>query len=150
MAEYNFEFSGWRAIAALVAVTAIFGARLVSFSDKTDDQVLMKNLEMQLMSEYYPTEVERMKAAVKAGDDETVQSVLDAKVSIDSVEASSPPLNFSTPKKVVVKVVYSLNDSVGTVKQETVYYLYNHGLLLGNTWSYQYKTNKMHYYMNFL
>lgn len=149
MSEHNFGFSGWRAVAALLAVAAIFGARLVSFSDKTDDQVLMKNLEMQLLSEYYPDQVVRMKAALEGKDDVGVQSVLDTKVIIEAVEASSPPLDFSTPKEVVVKVTYSLNDSNGTIKTETVYYLYNHGSI-GNIWSYQYKTGKIRYYLNFI
>lgn len=148
MPKYDLEFSGWKAVAALLVVAAIFGARIVSFSDATDDQDLMADLEMQLMSEYYPTEVERMRTAIEAKDDDAIRSVLDAKMSIDSVQISSPPLDFSTPKKVVVKVTYSLNDSVGTVKKETVYFLYSHGTI-GNTWSYQYKTNEIHYYLNF-
>ncbi|MGA1843334.1 MAG: hypothetical protein ACMUIS_02090 [bacterium] len=76
------------------------------------------------------------------------ESVTGAKPMIESVQISSPLLDFSTPMDVVVKVVYSLAEGPKTRDRKTVYYLYRHGTI-GNTWSYQYETTAVRYYLNF-
>jgi hypothetical protein len=63
------------------------------------------------------------------------------------VKVSAPLLDFSSPRDVVVKVVYSLSDGDRRRDRKTLYYLYRHGL--GNTWSYQYETTSIAYYLNF-
>ena len=48
----------------------------------------------------------------------------------------------------MVKVVYSLAEGSKTRDRKTLYFLYRHGAI-GNTWSYQYETSAMRYYLNF-
>jgi len=153
MPEVQVKLRGWQVAVAAVVLAGVVAVRLVTFSDKKDDRALVQNIEMQLMSEYYPDEAARLRAAYESGDVEATQKVLDSAVStmcnIDSIRASYPLFDFSTPKDVVVKVTYSLIDSSGPRATETVYYLYSHGAI-GNIWSYQYKTTSVSYYLNFL
>ena len=90
---------------------------------------------------------------VRSGDADKIsiaaKSVTTTQLSIDSVKVSYPLFDFSTPKDVVVKVTYSLNDASGTYQTKTVYYLFKHGGLF-NVWQYQYKTGAISYYLNFL
>jgi hypothetical protein len=70
-------------------------------------------------------------------------------VNVESVQASYPLFDFSTPKDVVVKVIYSLKDTFGERDRKTKYYLFCHGSL-GNNWRYEYETSVVSYYFNFL
>ena len=153
MSDLKFEFKGWQAVIVILVIIAVIAVRFLSLSDKKDDKALMKSLEVQLMSEYYPEMAERMKAAVDSGEDnvisEAAESVTTTKLKIDSVMVSYPIFKFSTPKKVVVKVTFSLEDVSGAYQTKTVYYLYKQGGML-NTWQYQYKSGAMSYYLNFL
>jgi hypothetical protein len=153
MSELKVEFKGWQAIIVIVVLIGGVGARFMTLNDKKDDKALMKALEVQLMSDYYPDMTDKLKAAVDSGDTDEIsnaaESVTTTRVSIDSVEASYPLLDFSTPKDVVVKVTYSLNDASGIYQTKTIYYLFRYGGLL-NIWQYQYQTNAIKYYLNFL
>lgn len=153
MAELKAEFKGWQAVVVVVILIGIVGARFMSLDDKKNDKDLMKALEVQLMSEYYPDVVDRLKAAADSGDADEIsmaaESITTTRVSVDSVKVSYPLFEFSTPRDVVVKVVYSLKDSSGTYQTQTNYYLFRQGGLL-NTWQYRYQTNAMKYYLNFL
>ena len=153
MSDLKLEFKGWYAIVVILIIIAIIIFRFLTLSDRKDDKELMKSLEVQLMSEYYPDMADRMKAAVDSGETEeitaAVESVTTTTLKIDSVKVSYPIFKFSTPKKVVVRVTFSLEDVSGTYQTKTVYYLYKNGGLL-NRWQYQYKSSAMSYYLNFL
>ena len=153
MSEFNIKVTGWKAIAAVVVVIGIFGVRLMTFSDKKDDNALMRKIELQLMTDYFPDDVEKLKAVYEAGDVDEVErvakSITTTRLNIESVQASSPLFDFSTPKDVVVKVRYSLQDASGTRERGTNYYLFKHGAL-GNSWQYKYQTSAVFYYLNFL
>jgi hypothetical protein len=64
-----------------------------------------------------------------------------------SVQASYPVFDFSTPKDVVIKVVFSLDDVTGAGEQRTIYYLFKRGVF---DWQYQYITTPINYYLNFM
>ena len=153
MSELQVQFKGWQAIVVIFVLIGVVGARFLTLDDKKGDKALMKALEVQLMSDYYPDMADKLKAAVDSGDSDDIsnaaESVTTTRISIDSVKASYPLFDLSTPKDVVVKVTYSLNDASGTYQTKTIYYLFRHGCLL-NTWQYQYQTNAIKYYLNFL
>ena len=153
MSEYKIKLTGWKAIAVVVVLIGIFGIRLMTFNDKRDDESLMKKIELQLMTDYFPDDVEELKAAYESGDmdevAEVAESITSTTLNIESVQASYPLFDFSTPKKVVVKVKYSLDDASGTREQGTNYYLFKHSSL-GNIWEYKYDTSVVSYYLNFL
>ena len=125
----------------------------MTFSDLRDNETLVKKIELRLIADYFPDDVEKLKAAYESGDtaefDELVQSVTSTTLNIDSVQASYPLFNFSSPKEVVVKVTYSLDDDSGTRERGTNFYLFKHGSL-GNSWSYRREASVVSYYLNFV
>lgn len=153
MSEYKFQLTGWQAIVALVILIGIFGIRLMTFSDLRDDENLVEKIELQLIADYFPDDVENLKAAYESGDtdefDELVQSVTSTTLNIETVQASYPLFKFSSSKKVVVKVSYSLDDDSGTRAKGTNYYLFKHGSI-GNSWSYKREATVVSYYLNFV
>lgn len=153
MSEYKFQLTGWQAIVAIGVLIGIFGIRLMTFSDLRDDESLVKKIELQLIADYFPDDVENLKAAYESGEtdelDRLAQSVTSTTLNIESVKASYPLFKFSSSKKVVVKVTYSLDDDSGTRDTGTNYYLFRHGSI-GNSWSYKREANAVSYYLNFI
>ncbi len=123
----------------------------MTLNDMTNDTSLMKHLDTLLMDEYSPHVVEQMRTAVDTGDNSMIEkaanSVTSTKVNIVSVQASYPVFNFSLPKDVVIKVVFSLDDATETGEKRTIYYLFNRGVL---GWQYKYITSSLRYYLNFM
>ncbi|MFC1580293.1 hypothetical protein ACFL4N_05210 [Thermodesulfobacteriota bacterium] len=152
MAEAKIHLKGWQGLVVLVVLIGVVIVRLTTFSDNKDDSALMQKLEVQLMCDYFPNEAAKLREAYDSGDSEELQnavkSVTTAKLNIESVQTSSPLFDFSTSKDVVVKVTYSLVDASGTRDRKTKYYLFKHGSV-GNSWSYQYETGVVRYYLNF-
>ena len=153
MSELNIKLTGWKAAVAIVVLIGIFGVRLMTFSDLRDDETLMKKIELQLLTDYFPNDVETLKAAMETGDtdeiEEVANSITSTTLNVESVEASYPLFKFSSPKKVVVKVTYSLDDDSGTREKATNFYLFKHGSL-GNIWTYKHETTAVSYYLNFI
>lgn len=152
MSEVNITLKGWKSVLALVVVIGLAGFRFMTFQDRTADNNLMRDLEIQILSDCIPKESARLQAAMDSGEtdriSETTQSFIGAKPKIESVQISSPLLVFSTSQDVVVKVVYSLSEGSLTRDRKTLYYLYRHGAI-GNTWSLRHKTTALNYYLNF-
>ena len=152
MSQVNIKLKGWQAVLALIVLIGLAAVRFVTFQDKTDDNDLMRSLETQIMSDYLPKETARLREAVDSGDQSRIsqvaESVTGARPQIESVQVSAPLLDLSTPKDVVVKVVYSLAEGSKTRDRKTLYFLYRYGAI-GNTWSYQHETTAMRYYLNF-
>jgi hypothetical protein len=148
----NIKLGGWHAIVAIVVLVVLVGIRFMTFQDKMNDKNLVDSLKTQIVSDYFPAETERLKEAVNSGDNnrisEVAESVTGAKPKIESAKISAPLLSFSTSEDVVVKVTYSLSEGSRTRDRKTLYLLYRHGAV-GNTWSYQYKTTALRYYLNF-
>lgn len=153
MSEYKFQLTGWQAIVAIVVLIGIFGIRLMTFSDLRGDETLAKKIELQLIADYFPDDVENLKAAYESGQtdefDRLAQSVTSTTLNIESIKASYPLFKFSSSKKVVVKVTYSLDDDSGTRDKGTNYYLFRHGSI-GNSWSYKREASVVSYYLNFI
>lgn len=153
MPEARVKLTGWQALIGGVVLIGLIGARFATFKDMKGDETLTKALEQLLIADYFPDDVERLKAAYASGDvaksTAVAKSVTTTRVNLDSVQASSPLFEFSTSQDVVVKVTYSLNDASGTRRQTTNYYLFRRGSL-GNTWQYQHDTTAVRYYLNFL
>jgi hypothetical protein len=153
MSELKIKLTGWQAIAVVVVFIGIFGIRLMTFNDERDDADLMRQIELQLMTDYFPDDVEKLKAAYETGDmdevEEVAQSITSTTLNVESVKASYPLFDLSTPKDVVVKVTYSLNDDSGTREKATNYYLFKQGYL-GNIWTYKHETSVVSYYLNFI
>lgn len=152
MAQLNIHLKGWYAALAVFVIIGLVVFRFLSFQDKIDDKNLMKLIETQIVSEYFPEEVARLQASVDSDDRDlmaqTVKSVTGARPVIESVKISAPLLSFSSSRDVVVKVVYSLSEGSDTRDRKTVYYLVRHGVI-GNTWQHRYESNVLSYYLNF-
>ncbi len=153
MPEVNFELSGGKAVLAIIAVVIVIIIRLVSLGGEEDDKELIDKLQMELTSYYYPNEVERLKAAMASGDkdelDRVAKSVTSTKLKIDSVQTSYALFDFSSPKKVIVKVSYSLVDDTSVHDQQVKYFKFEYGGI-ANKWRYEYESSKAGYYLNFL
>jgi hypothetical protein len=148
MAEIQFKLSGWQAIVVLIGFVIV---RLATFSDKRGDADLLQELEFQLMTEYFPDDVANLEEVYESGDeeelDEAVESITSTELTIISVQTSSPLLSFKSNEKVIVKVVYSLDDAYDNRQKGTKYYRFQHGAL-GNTWRYRYNASIASYYLN--
>jgi len=149
----NIHLKGWQIVAALIVLAGLAGFRLITFQDKTGDLNLMRDLERQIISDYFPGEADRLREAVNSGDSNKISDVTDsitnAKPKIESARISSPLFSVSTTEDVVVKVVYSLTEGTKTRDRKTLYLLYKHGAI-GNTWSQQHKTTAIRFYMNLI
>ncbi len=125
----------------------------MTFNDMKDDDDLIQELQIQLVSDYLPNDAEKLRVAIESGDKNNIamiaESVTSAKLNVESVKVSSPLFQFSSPKDVVVRVTYSLNDSSGSRDKRTVYYLFKHGGTF-NPWQYKYESSKIRYYFNFM
>jgi hypothetical protein len=152
VSEIKFELTGWKAILVLIAVVILTGFRFLSFQDKIGDEKLIQNLKQQILSDYLPQDVDRLKQAVESGDhtriSQAAATVTGTEINIESVQMSAPLVDFSTSKDVVVKVVYSLRNGSEVQNRKTLYLLYNHGAV-ENTWSYCCQTSALSYYLNF-
>lgn len=151
MSEYKTKLSGWQAIVVVVVLIGVVAARFMTLDDMRNDKGLMKHIDTLLMDEYSPYVAGKVRAAYDTGDkdkiEESVKSVTSTKVNIVSVQASYPIFDFSTPKDVVIKVVFSLDDVTETGEKRTIYYLFKHRTL---GWQYQYITTSLNYYLNFV
>ena len=125
MAEFKVQLSGWWAIVGCLVLVGVVVFRFMTVSDLRDDQELMLQVETLLMNEYAPHVLEKMRSAVDAGDEATIEKtaevVLGTEVMVQSVEASYPLLKFSLPKEVVVKVVFSLDSSDRSGEKKIIY-----------------------------
>jgi len=152
MSQLNINLKGWQAISALLVLAGLAGVRFMTFQDKKNDTDLIRSLETQIRSDYMPKETARLQAAMDSGDrnkiTEAAEAVTGTKPKIESVQISSPLLDFSTSSDVVVKVVYYLTEGSKIRDRKTLYLLYQHGAI-GNTWHYQHKTTAISYYLNF-
>ena len=153
MSEHKIELTGWKAIVVVVVLIGVLGARLMTFNDKEDDKALMREIEVLLIGDYFPDDVEKLKAVYETGDRDEIErvakSITSTKVNVDSVQASYPLFDFSSAKKVVIKVRYSLNDASGTREKRTKYYRFKHSSL-GNIWQYKLESSIVSYYLNFI
>jgi len=149
MAEKTIKLTGVNAIIASVILLAVVLVRLATIGQNTDEE-LLRVLDVQLMSKFYPNQVARMKAALEQTDLEAIEadasSIIEAKVKILAVQTSYPIMGFSYPRKVIVKVKYDLDDQSGDKIQ---YYRFKEGVV-GSQWLYQYESNVISYYLNFL
>jgi len=149
MAEKTIKLTGVNAIIASVILLAVVLVRLATIGQNTDEE-LLRVLDVQLMSKFYPNQVARMKAALEQTDLEAIEadasSIIEAKVKILAVQTSYPIMVFSYPRKVIVKVKYDLDDQSGDKIQ---YYRFKEGVV-GSQWLYQYESNVISYYLNFL
>jgi hypothetical protein len=150
LAELKGQFKGWQAIVVIAVIIVVIVIRFISLSDMRNDKDLMKHIDALLMNEYAPHVAEELRDAVETGDNDeegnSVKSILSTKVNIVSVKASYPFFDFSTPKEVVIKVVFSLDADNKSGEERTIYYLFKKGVF---GWQYQYITTSSNYYLNF-
>lgn len=145
MSELKVQFQGWQAVLVIVVIIGVVIIRFMSLDDLMSDQELKKHIDGLLMNEYAPYVADNLREAYEEG--ENVETVLSTRVNIESVQASYPVFDFSTPKDVVVKVVFSLDDDSGKGEKKTIYYLFRHGVF---GWQYKYITTSLSYYLNFM
>lgn len=153
MPELELNFSGWKAVVVIVIVLLVIGVRFITFKDQKDNKALVKEIELELTTEYFPDDVAKLRAAVDSGDEDEIsdvaESITTTKLNIEAVQISRPLFDFSSSKDVIVKVKYSLNDATGTRKAGTNYYRFENGLIV-NSWRYKGKSSVVFYYLNFI
>jgi hypothetical protein len=152
--KLNFTLSGWHALVGIVVIVLFLGGRIVTMDDMSNNKKLMKEVEFELMTEYFPDDVNKMKSLFESGNTDefnrALESTLSTKMNVKSVKASYSIFDFSTKDRdVVVKVAYSLEDAYGTRKKETKYYLFEHKPVI-NGWRCRGETFKWRYYSNFI
>ncbi len=153
MSTHEIKLTGWKGVVALVVIVGLIGYRFISQKDLTDDPDLMFKIEMELKTLYIPDQVDQMKAAQEAGDtkklEELAKKLTTTKLKVLSVQASQPMFDFSSPKDVVLKVTYTLEDASTAAEEQTNYYLFEHSSLTDN-WRLLHRSNPVSYYLNFL
>ena len=153
MAEVEFKLSGWQAAVAIVVIVGVLIGRVVSFGDASGDSELMKKLDLELTTEYFPGDVDRLRGTLDTGDrDEisrTAKSVATTKLTIKSVRTSYPLFNFDANRNVIVRVDYSLDDGFDNREEGTKYYRFIHKSMV-NVWEYRSQTSAAFYYLNFI
>jgi len=146
MPEHQIKLTGWQAVIGLLILIGIIGVRLMTFTSGTDDHDLMEKIEFQLTTEYFPQDVDKLKSVLAAGDreeiDRTAKSITTSKLNIESIHTSYPLFTFTSNKKVIVKVTYSLDNAYGNREKGIKYYHFRHGSI-SNTWEYKYKSNAL-------
>ena len=150
----NIKLSGWKALAIIPVIVLILGIRIATINNKKNDTNLMEKVEFELMTEYFPDDVNRMQSLYESGNMDKVvkaaKSTTSTKINIKSIKANYSIFNFSTKEKdVVVKVMYSIDDAYGTRKQGTKYYLFKHSPMI-NRWKYWGERSTLSYYLNFI
>jgi len=147
------NLSGWQAIIALMAILLLVVFRVMSYDDYTGNKKLMEQVRLELTSEYFPADVERMRQRYEsgsvAGTRGEVQSILSTRLNVVSIHASFPLFDTRVNKEVVVKVTYSLDDDSGNRQSGVKYYRYERASLV-NTWQYRGTSNAVFYWLNFV
>jgi hypothetical protein len=153
MPEINFKLRGWQAVAVIIIVVCLIVYRFISFKDLTSEAALVREIETHIASEYMPAAAEKLKAAQASGDAQELErlatSLAATELSIEGVTASSPLLDFSSPRDVVVKVTYAFGDGSSDSDTQTRYFLFEKSLM-PNSWRYRHESNVVSYYLNFL
>jgi hypothetical protein len=151
MSELKIQLSGWQAILVVIVLIGVIAVRFMTINDMRDDDDLMRHVNRLLMDEYAPHVADRLRSALDSVDKgemaESVKSITSTKINIVSVQASYPLFKFSSPKDVVIKVVFSLGSAAEAGEERTIYYLFRHGVF---GWQYQYITTSFSYYLNFM
>ena len=152
--KINIKLSGWKALAIIPIIAVLLGIRIASMNNKKNDTNLMEKVEFELTTEYFPDDVNRMKILYESGNEDeftkAVKSITSTKINIKSIKASYSIFDFSTKKKnVVVKVVYSIDDTYGTRKQGTKYYSFTYSPMITG-WQYRGERSALSYYLNFI
>jgi hypothetical protein len=147
MSELKIQLSGWQAVVTVTILIGVIAIRFTTIDDMRGDDDLMQRVNALLMDEYAPHVAGKMREAYDVGDKDKIGSVISTKINIMAVQASYPIFKFSTPKEVVIKVVFSLDSTTESGEERTIYYLFKHGVF---GWQYQYITTSLSYYLNFM
>ena len=90
MAEVQVKLNGWQAIIAVIIVIGLILLRLATFSDSSGDDELIRELELQLMTEYFPDDVQELTKLYESGDEdeltEAIESITTTELTILSVQ----------------------------------------------------------------
>jgi len=155
--DFSFDLKnlkGWKALVVLAILFIIIVIRIASIDNMKNNSNLVEEVKLELLSEYYPGEIEKMKALLESGNDDelskSVDSVTTAKINFKSIKASYKIFDLSTKTKdVIIKVDYSIDDTNGTIKKGEKYYRFEYKPLI-NGWRLIGKSNAIFYYLKFI
>lgn len=152
MPEKTFTLTGWGAVAILVVAVGLFGFRVLTMRNLENNEKLVQEVKMLLQAEYLPDDVKNMENLYESGKTEelgkAVQSLATTSISIESIKAGFPTLNFdSKRKRVVTKVVYAIADDSGVRQEGTKYYAFDYAPLV-NSWQFGREVTMISYYLN--
>jgi len=152
MPQYSTKLSGWNAMIGIGVLLAIFAVRLATFHDQKGDENLVRQINIELMSDFYPQQVENLKAALASDNKDYVsqetKDIISSRIEIQSVQTSYPLFNYSSPRIVIIKVKFFIKNDSGSGDVKTNYYKFKYGVI-GNNWQYIYRSNVISYYLNF-
>jgi hypothetical protein len=152
--KISVKLSGWYVLVGVVVIVVVLVGRIATMDNMANNKNLMEKVEFELMTEYFPDDVEKMKSLFASGDmDELgrrIKSTASTRINVKSVKGSYSIFDFSNKDRdVVVKVAYSLEDAYGTRKEETKYYSFEYKPMI-NGWRCRGESFKWMYYSNFI
>ncbi|MEA3306882.1 MAG: hypothetical protein U9Q34_03755 [Elusimicrobiota bacterium] len=111
--------------------------------DRRSDRDLLNKVQMAVMTEYFPNEVDNIK---KAGSDSVRAGSI--KLDIKEINVSYPVYTRSTRYKTgVLKVAFTLSDADKIIKDGITFYSFSHSPISDN-WRIKGRSNKNYYYMS--
>ena len=155
MADIKFKLTGGQAAIGIVLLLAFFGYRISTIgNDMRTDEDLMMKVEQEIMSEYLPNELEKVKKAIeKVGEEamfDRVGELGTTKIDIQELKISYPFYVFSIgSKEGVVKVKFVLSDDNGVIKDGINFYRFEYHPI-GGIWYLPRKSSKYDYMMKFV
>ena len=150
----SINLTGWKVLVIIPVFILIIIIRIATINNMESNSKLLEKVNFELMTEFYPDEVDKMKSLYESGDVEefsrSVKSVTTAKININTIKASYKIFNFSSKtKEVVVKVDYSIDDEYGTQRKGENYYRFEYKPMI-NGWHCLGKSSSVFYYLNFI
>lgn len=153
MTEIKTTITGWKAVVIAVALLALVGYRIATIGKPSTDEHLLRAVKNQLIMEQYPRIADQVKNLYESGETEGIselaQSFGEEGIRIHSVTISSPLFSFSTKKKVIAKVSYTLTDTTDARTARVRYISFDH-YPLSQTYRYRYDSSALSYFLNFM
>ncbi len=145
----EFEFSGKTKVIIIIVVLLILTFRLISIGEVTDKSVLTV-IKSEISTEWSRKNWPAVEEALTGGDFDgsgtDAEDFMTPDIVLHKVKASKPLLSISSSQDVIYEVNYSIEHSIGGVKREVKYFLFQHSLL-GDP-IYKWESSKIIYYIN--
>jgi hypothetical protein len=137
---------GRRIVSLFLCVVLVIGFSIFRLTfDRKGNQALLNEVQMTLMTEYFPNEITNIK---KKGSDSISAGSID--LNIKEINVSYPFYSRSNRYKTgVLKVNFTLTDSNKIIKDGISFYRFSHSPI-SDDWDIRDKTSKYNYFMKII